>query len=441
MQEQNMIEKTNDRILQEANIDKPNFVNQIDDIIAKYRNQLEQLKTNSKYSKEKSPNPVGNKIQSNSISSLMPPPPELNNEHIPSSANGRTHSRGLAEEIQNDNIKLQSALTSEKLNNMKLNSQIEKYELALQQSKQEIIKLQNQLSNKENELNDMVNQINGINSDIVNIRDSNNFNINIIQTFFDLFNKNLEIFNKARIIPEEKNIRIAYVYNDVGGHNQKLSMFVANSLDILINKLLQDNKELYEQLIRTKKVLDEQNNIQFDFEEIKKIQNENMALKQQIQALMKENEIFKKENDKLNDNIIDLNSYILNLNNLNTNYSSDGNKRERMNSHSHSNNTSSNSNKLKYFRNYFHNSARNIENNNNNTYDNINVKMTNNNNEDMNVNNTEGYNNYNYNYNYNYSNENVTEEKRNESGFERPIEQLKKKIMILEHQIKNTPQS
>ena len=448
---------------------KPNFVNQIDDIINKYKTQLEQLKTNSNSMNQEQTIetlPIINSItlQSKTLSSLMEPP-ELKNDNIKINENVK-YSSDLSKEIQNDNIKLQSALTAEKLNTAKLNAQIENYEIELNKSKQEILDLQNQISIRENEF---MSEINNIHFDINRIKEGNNININIIQSFFELFNKNIDLFNKSKIISCDKNSRLIYIENDSERKNQKLSIFAINSLDILINNLLQDNKELYEQLIETKKIFDEQNVIQKEIEGIKDIKEENLILKTQLQNLVSENEFLKNDNMKLKNNLIELNNYINHLkkyrannnqiNNVNGNLNNNDNnyKRQRINSYqeyNNKNNFNENVNKEIKIKNFQenYNSSRNIKNSffpKNNINENKNDKFRNNNldnnnnfyktdeNRRINNNDLSNDNNINMANTFDYNNENRVNA---ETGFERPIEQLKKKIMLLEQQIKNSPE-
>ena len=98
----------------ENNPPKQDLTNQIDDIISKYRNQLAQLKTYS--SKNNNNNYIYSPMQ----------PKKINNEISPN----------LSKEIQDDNIKLQSLLTEEKLKTTKLKAQLENYEQELNKEKQ-----------------------------------------------------------------------------------------------------------------------------------------------------------------------------------------------------------------------------------------------------------------------------------------------------------------
>ena len=387
-----MSEENNNDYILNPNYSKPNFVNQIDDIINKYKSQLEQLKNNGinqknqEQSIETLPIVTTATLQSKTLSSLMDAQ-ETKKENVQNIST--KFSSELKKELQNDNIKLQSALTSEKLNSVKLNSQIENYELELSKSKQEIAELQNQLINQGEEF---MSQINNINNDIQKIKDENNININIIQRFFELFNKNIDLFNKSKIISCDKNTRINYLENDYEGNNQKLSVFVVNNLDILINKLLQDNKELYEQLIESKKIFDEQNNLQREMDGVREIKEENLILKEQLKNLMKENEIFQKENLKMKNNLIELNNYINNnlnvsnnnqINDVHNNYRNNyfnNYKRQRINSHINYNNNIANDKNIKENYNSSTNIKNNIANKNNISDNRDNYKYINNNN-------------------------------------------------------------
>ena len=73
---------------------------------------------------------------------------------------------------------------------------------------------------------------------------------------------------------------------------------------------MQDNKELYTQMIEIKKIMDEQNNIQRELEMMKGIKEENTMLKIKIQKLNNENNALKNSNLKLKRNLIELNNYL-----------------------------------------------------------------------------------------------------------------------------------
>jgi hypothetical protein len=298
------------------NTSKPNYTIKIDDIINKYRTQLEKIKTNSSIENKVSNN--GNliiltNIPKNTIPPTITTQSITKNKETITNSQTKFHkfSSELTEEIQHDNIKLQSSLTAEKLKVAKLNSQVENYELELKKAQEEIIQLKNKLEYKEKELVEQINNINNINNNINNdinkIKAENNLNKNIIQKFFEIFNKNIDLLKKSNLIPLENNSTINFLENDYEGKNQKLPSLVIKSIDCLINKLLTDNKELYEQIVEIKKILDQQNNIQRELEQIKNIKEENLIIKEKYKSFVQENEILKKENAKLANRIKELN--------------------------------------------------------------------------------------------------------------------------------------
>ena len=110
----------------------------------------------------------------------------------------------MTKEIQDDNIKLQSLLTEEKIKSTKLKAQIDHYEYELNKAKQELTELNTIVNNREKEyiqkMNDMESKIKNDINDKNNIINENSLNKNIIQNFFDLYNKYLDIFYKSKII-------------------------------------------------------------------------------------------------------------------------------------------------------------------------------------------------------------------------------------------------
>ena len=442
----------------DKNPTKPDLSNQIDDIINKYKTQLAELKTGST---------------------------KRNNSYIFESVRAKTIKNdiypNLSNEIQNDNIKLQSLLTEEKFKSTKLKAQIDQYEYELNRTKQEINELSQIWNNKEKEYNqklkDMEAKINNDSNNKNNIINENNLNRNIIQNFFEFYNRYIDLFYKSRIISFNNAQKLNYLQNDSEGKNQQAAIFVLNNFDILIKKLLQDNKELYEQLIDVRKLMDEQQYLQKELEGMKSIKVENLSLKETIQKLNQENNIIKNDNSKLKSSIIELNNYINNrldtdnfynqmkrnfqnfsCNNIN-NYNS-----QRIHSQTRINNSMNNNyhkvinheNSFKNKRSF--NKSIDIGNMNNKTnkkklcFYGVNTNYTNrsnliphNNNkfysktdENRKINNYDE-NSYinNHNDNHSMTNNNPNSRIISVSGFERPIEKLKKKIMILEEQIKN----
>ena len=335
-------QKIEKEIILNDNSSMPNYSIKIDNIINKYRSQLEKIKANSVIENKESKNEnlmILSKIPKTTIPPTIETQSPINNKEKIKNSQQKffKYSSELTEEIQNDNLKLQSTLTTEKIKIANLNTQVENYELELNKAKEEIIQLKNRLAYKENELVGQINNINNINNninhDLKKIKVENNINKNIIQKFFEIFNKNIDFLKKSNLIPLENNSIINYLENDYEEKNQKLSLFAIKSIDNLINKLLADNKELYEQIIEIKKILDHQNNIHRELEQINHIKEENVDIKEKYQSFVKENEILKKENAKLKNKIKELNeidninSYIKNnlesnknnLNNFNNN--------------------------------------------------------------------------------------------------------------------------
>ena len=303
---------------------RPNYILKIDDIINKYRTQIEQIKTNSTKNNQgpKSENLIilTNIPNRSAKEGITIKSDKITKENILDSQSEKYKiSSEFIQEIQNDNIKLQSALTSEKLKVVQLNSEKESNEFELNEAKKEINELKNKLTYKENELIEQINNMNNINNnrnnDINKIKDENNKIKNIIQKFFEIFNKYFELLRKSNLIPYGINSKINYLENDYEGSNQKLSLFAIKSLDDLINKLLQDNKELYDQLVEIKKFLDQQNNLQTELDQMKNMKEEIIILNEKLKSYDQEIEIYKKENINLKEQIKELNE-INNINNF-----------------------------------------------------------------------------------------------------------------------------
>ena len=436
-------EQINPKFDSDKNLSKKDLTYQIDDIINKYKSQLEELKLNST---KRNNSYIFDSIQTKTIKNDISP--------------------NLSKEIQNDNIKLQSMLTEEKLKTSRLKAQVENYENELNKKTQQINELNRILNNKEKEYNQRINDMEGKMSNIMNDKNSL-LNKNIIQNFFELYNKYIDIFYKSKIISLNNAQNINYLQNDSEGHNHQMAIFVLNNFDILIKKLLQDNKELYEQLIEVRKVMDQQNIIQKELEGMKGLKEENLILKNKIQKLSNENNILKNDNLKLKKNMIELNNYMenrfgnFNLNNhIKRNISSNSNnnifnhKNQRINSHSNIYNNLElnykkvNNNTQNYSSRRDYNKSSDIKNMKINlnkkklNMDKINSHYSSRPNKiynEKNYSKTDENRNRNNNYNQNELTF-QTNTNANINGFERPIEKLKKKIMILEQQIKNNPE-
>ena len=410
-------EQINPKFDSDKNLSKQDLTYQIDDIINKYKSQLEELKLNST---KRNNSYIFDSIQTKTIKNDISP--------------------NLSKEIQNDNIKLQSMLTEEKLKTSRLKAQVENYENELNKKNQQINELNRILNNKEKEYNQRINDMEGKICNVMNDKNSL-LNKNIIQNFFELYNKYIDIFYKSKIISLNNAQNINYLPNDSEGHNHQMAIFVLNNFDILIKKLLQDNKELYEQLIEVRKVMDQQNIIQRELEGMKGLKEENLILKNKIQKLS-------------NENNFNLNNHIKRNISSNSNNNIFNHKNKRINSHSNIYNNIDlnykkvNNNTQNYSSRRDYNKSSDIK----NMKINLNKKKLNMDkiNSHYSSRTNKIYNEKNYsktdenrNRNNNYNQNELTFETNtnaNINGFERPIEKLKKKIMILEQQIKNNPE-
>ena len=282
----------------------PKIIEEMDKLINKYKNQLEQLKSqkdfnekhyNIYYSLERKQNKNKKIIKNNSEKYNNNISPNINNnnyniEEINTEQNGYSKTNrykiknnsfnnindlscDLVYEIENDNKKLDSALNLEKekieqlLNLLmikeneidKLKQQIDKFQIKIEEierkyqiikdtmNKQQYMKENYNISNIKSDFK------NKLNIDYSKIKLKNEFEFKknneqlnnskkIIKLFFDLFNKNIEIFNKTEIliIPEI----------DENNFSEKNAILIAEGIDKLINKLIHDNKDLYNELLR-----------------------------------------------------------------------------------------------------------------------------------------------------------------------------------------------
>ena len=241
----------------------------------------------------------------------------------------------LSQEIQNDNMKLGSALTMEKskvvqllnllkikegeINNLK--QQIDNFEIKINDIENKYQNIIHSLESKQYEkLNDIYNNLsnekNQFEIDYDNIKRNNELKFEqindelrnyqkVLKLFFDLFNKNIDLFNKTEILPD-KNIFIKE--SDFTEENAYLAVDV---IDKLINKLVQDNKDLFNELIRLNEEMKNMNNSNDDF-----IKQENYSLRQLVNNLTKENNILKSNKNMNNINSIPKsNNYRISKNN------------------------------------------------------------------------------------------------------------------------------
>ena len=291
----------------QKNPNYPDIIQQVDKIISKYKTQLEQLKPRKNlYSLTNTNNSFMQEDNINSNTYI-----KYNNE--------KKNKSVLTQEMENDNIKLGSALTLEKskvvqllnllkikeneINNLK--QQIDGFEFKLsdlEKKYQEIIEsMRQEQQNKINELyKKMSNEINKANINLDENKKNNeillekynkelNKNNKIIKIFFDFFNKNIEVYKKTEILKGEQNFIIKSK-----DYSEDKAVLAIETWDKLINKLFQDNKDLYNELVRLKSEMGNYNILMN--QNTNYIQQENESLKQIIDKLTFENNVLKNEN-------------------------------------------------------------------------------------------------------------------------------------------------
>ena len=291
----------------QKNSNYPDIIQQVDKIISKYKTQLEQLKPRKNlYSLANTNNSF---VQEDNINS---------NTYIKYN-NEKKNKSVLTQEMENDNIKLGSALTLEKskvvqllnllkikeneINNLKQQIDGFEYKLSdLEKKYQEIIEsMRQEQQNKINELyKKMSNEINKANINLDDNKKNNeillekynkelNKNNKIIKIFFDFFNKNIEVYKKTEILKGEQNFIIKSK-----NYSEDKAVLAIETWDKLINKLFQDNKDLYNELVRLKSEMGNYNILMN--QNTNYIQQENESLKQIIDKLTFENNVLKNEN-------------------------------------------------------------------------------------------------------------------------------------------------
>ena len=291
----------------QKNSNYPDIIQQVDKIISKYKTQLEQLKPRKNlYSLTNKNNSFMQEDNINSNTYI-----KYNNE--------KKNKSVLTQEMENDNIKLGSALTLEKskvvqllnllkikeneINNLKQQIDGFEYKLSdLEKKYQEIIEsMRQEQQNKINELyKKMSNEINKANINLDDNKKNNeillekynkelNKNNKIIKIFFDFFNKNIEVYKKTEILKGEQNFIIKSK-----DYSEDKVVLAIETWDKLINKLFQDNKDLYNELVRLKSEMGNYNILMN--QNTNYIQQENESLKQIIDKLTFENNVLKNEN-------------------------------------------------------------------------------------------------------------------------------------------------
>ena len=135
----------------------------------------------------------------------------------------------------------------------------------------------------------------------------------VTKSFFDFFNKYIELFSQMDIINNNYDSMLVYIENDINNLNIKNANFAIKTFDTLIDKLIKNNKDLYEQLMKCKdngneeyigEDIFENNSGLSDIKNIENIKNENILLKNQLQKLIEDFKNVKSDNALMNEEII-----------------------------------------------------------------------------------------------------------------------------------------
>ena len=224
--------------------------------------------------------------------------------------------------------KLASELTIERVKVKDLNIKLQAKEKEISSLKLQIKYTQMNCYNKQNHFLKLLeeNDRNFITTKNININDKEtkffstknnlgdlNDDAIVTKSFFDFFNKYIELFNQMDIINNNYDSMLVYIENDINNLNIKNSNFAIKTFETLIDKLIMDNKDLYEQLMKCKDNLDEENKFEDNFEnnsglsDIKNIENikyENILLKNQLQKLIEDFKNVKSDNALMNEEMI-----------------------------------------------------------------------------------------------------------------------------------------
>ena len=307
------------------------FKTEINNYIYEDINEEEKFNNHTNTNRIKNNNYDYNFNYKNDFTDLKLPNYNINKENIYINNNSNNNiyqndnnnlNNDLSQEIQNDNMKLGSALTMEKskvvqllnllkmkegeINNLK--QQIDNFEIKINEIENKYQNIIHSIESKQYEkLNDIYNNLsnekNQFKIDYDNIKRNNELKFEqindelrnyqkVMKLFFDLFNKNIDLFNKTEILPD----KIFVKESDFTEENAYLAVDV---IDKLINKLVQDNKDLFNELIRLNEEMKNMNNSNDDF-----IQQENYSLRQLVNNLTKENNILKSKKNMNNINSI-----------------------------------------------------------------------------------------------------------------------------------------
>ena len=476
------------------------YVNAIDNIINDYKYQLAALKDKSTSVLKKAKQNSQNFIEDDNLKKQIS---NLEQEYYLKNDNFNI-------QLQNDNLRLQKENTSFKVKNSQLIENLKEKENLVKELlgkisllEKEILECKTQLieyeKNKIKEIEELKNKIKEESYiEIKKIIEERNSDKKIIMDFFEFFNQNMDLYNKSQIINCGNSALIKYDEENKNNSNEQYSSFAISTLNNFINKIMGDNQEMFEELMKYKNIIDKQNNNinnNISMENINNKSNidnndnnqyQNLTLKKQLSNFFpngnkienkNNNNRFENEFDDNNDNEIE-NKYKNKLgikstsqfNNqfINQNFNQFNNQQSlnQLNTNQNLNQFKKNENLNEYneYKNNINNNFQNIQNLN------IEQELLNNNQFKFNekiIHTIKSMNNINI-PNFNYSNANITnnsnqnsvensflnftnniskieknniQQKINQSqsftGFEGPIQRLKMKISELENKIKS----
>ena len=265
------------------------LLKEIDKVINNSKNQLEEIKsknerdgkvyrcdktkinilTNDSSSKNNNINNISfNKKQ------VIPENEEIN-EKMSNNKDNNNNNLDKDFELQriNTNLRADLAVERAKVRELSLKLKIKDKEIASlkQQLNYTHLNFYNKQKQYENILANTGKNNTEENNNYLNKYSTSKQNSMMIKSFFDFFNKHIELFNKLSII--NNNNMILYNENDINNINFKNSKLVINTLDKLIEKFSVENKEFSEQKMKFKENKNDIINISNNFDDIKNDKN------------------------------------------------------------------------------------------------------------------------------------------------------------------------
>ena len=288
------------------------LLKEIDKIIKKSKNQLEEIKSknqkdNNFYQCDKTMNNniSYDLLNKNNISIKN----EEMKESIKMDNNQDNINKDKDFELERLNLKLREDLIIERAKVRELNLKLKIKDKEISSLKKQLNNTQLNFYNKQKQYENIL-----IKNNSKSYEKKNNYIIEypipdknpiIIKSFFNFYNKYLELFNQLELI-DNKNNMLIYNENDIFNNNIKNAKLIIDTFDILIEKLILENKESFSQKVKYKKNRDDIIiNIRNKFDYIdnintfKTIKSENIGL----QNIKNDKKVIKKEiikNNELN---------------------------------------------------------------------------------------------------------------------------------------------